>query len=63
VDGETVLLCWKLGEKRITHWHSTDEGFAGRKPIDKRMTGSKEGRSEDRPGKERSGTDTPDKIN
>ena len=37
VDGEIVLLCWKLGEPTITHWHGTEEGFAGRKPIDKRM--------------------------
>jgi len=34
VDGETVLLCWKLGEPhRIAYWHGTNEGFAGRKPI------------------------------
>jgi hypothetical protein len=39
VDGDIVLLCWKLGEPAITHWHGTEEGFAGRKPIDKRMTG------------------------
>ena len=37
VDGEIVLLCWKLGEKGISHWHSTTEGFAGRKPIDARI--------------------------
>jgi len=37
VEGEVVLLCWKLGEQKITHWHSTDEGFAGRKPIDERI--------------------------
>jgi hypothetical protein len=37
VDGEIVLLCWRLGEKSITHWHSTTEGFAGRKPIDERI--------------------------
>jgi len=37
VDGEIVLLCWKLGEDKITHWHSTEEGFAGRKPIDERI--------------------------
>jgi hypothetical protein len=37
VDGHTVLLCWKLGEKDISHWHGTDEGFAGRKPIDERI--------------------------
>jgi hypothetical protein len=37
VDSEVVLLCWKLGEKGITHYHSTTEGFAGRKPIDGRI--------------------------
>lgn len=37
VDGEIVLLCWKLGESSITHWHGTSEGFAGRKPIDERI--------------------------
>jgi len=37
VDGRIVLLCWKLGEKAITHWHGTEEGFAGRKPIDERI--------------------------
>ena len=34
VGEQTILLCWKVGEKRITHWHGTEEGFAGRKPID-----------------------------
>lgn len=37
VEGRTVLLCWKLGEKSISHWHGTEEGFAGRKPIDERI--------------------------
>ena len=37
VEGEIVLLCWKMGEKSITHWHGTQEGFAGRKPIDARI--------------------------
>jgi hypothetical protein len=37
VEGETILLCWKLGENAITHWHGTHEGFAGRKPIDARI--------------------------
>ena len=41
VDGETVLLCWKLGEKGITHWHGASEGFAGRKPIDERIAKAK----------------------
>ena len=37
VEGHIVLLCWKMGETSITHWHSTEEGFAGRKPIDERI--------------------------
>lgn len=34
VEDRVILLCWKLGEKSISHWHTTDEGFRGRKPID-----------------------------
>lgn len=34
---ETVLLCWKMGEKEITHWHTLDAGFRGRQPIDERF--------------------------
>ena len=41
VDGQVVLLCWKLGENAITHWHGMSEGFAGRKPIDARIAKSK----------------------
>jgi len=41
VEGQIVLLCWNLGEKSITHWHGTDEGFAGRKPIDERIPRAK----------------------
>jgi hypothetical protein len=37
VNDPEVLLCWKLGEDRITHWHKTTEGFSGRKPIDDRI--------------------------
>ncbi len=41
VDGQTILLCWKLGEKAITHWHGVEEGFAGRKPVDERIPRAK----------------------
>lgn len=41
VEGQIILLCWKLGEKSITHWHGTQEGFAGRKPIDERIARAK----------------------
>jgi hypothetical protein len=37
MDGKTVLLCWKLGEKEIGYWHSTEDGFAGRKLLDARF--------------------------
>jgi hypothetical protein len=33
--GVEVYLCWKLGEPKIEFWHGVDEGFRGRKPIDK----------------------------
>lgn len=36
VDGREAYLCWKLGEKRITHWHGADEGFSSRKALAKR---------------------------
>jgi len=32
--GRPIWLCWRLGEDRIEFWHGTDEGFAGRKPLD-----------------------------
>jgi hypothetical protein len=32
-SGDLVLLCWHLGEERVTHWHGLEEGFAGRKPL------------------------------
>jgi hypothetical protein len=32
-DGRVVNLCWKYGEKAVTHWHGLDEGFANRKPL------------------------------
>jgi hypothetical protein len=41
VDGQIILLCWKLGEKSITHWHGTEEGFASRKPINERIAKAK----------------------
>jgi hypothetical protein len=37
MEGQTVLLCWKLGEKEIGFWHTEEDGFAGRKPLDARF--------------------------
>jgi len=31
--GETVLLCWKLGEDEIRYWHGVEDGYAGRRPL------------------------------
>jgi len=32
-NGETVLLCWRLGEDEIGWYHGLDDGFAGRRPL------------------------------
>jgi hypothetical protein len=32
--GEEILLCWRLGEKKIGYWHAVESGYAGRRPID-----------------------------
>jgi hypothetical protein len=37
LDGEIVLLCWKLGEEKIEFWHSVEEGFRGRQPVEGRF--------------------------
>ena len=34
VGDREAYLCWRLGEPSISFWHTADEGFAGRKPID-----------------------------
>jgi hypothetical protein len=33
-QGETVLLCWRLGEDDIAWWHGVEDGFAGRRPVE-----------------------------
>lgn len=33
VDGESVLICWKEGEERISHYHGWNDGFMGRKSL------------------------------
>jgi len=32
-QGHHVWLCWRFGEKRITHWHELDAGFSARQPL------------------------------
>ncbi|MFI5361171.1 MAG: DUF2203 domain-containing protein [Elusimicrobiota bacterium] len=33
LDGRDVYLCWRLGDKRLTHYHGMDEGFSNRRPL------------------------------
>jgi hypothetical protein len=37
LDDEVVLLCWRMGETSIEHWHTVESGFQGRKPVDERF--------------------------
>lgn len=37
VDEQVVLLCWRMGESAIEHWHTMEDGFKGRKPLDERF--------------------------
>ena len=37
INGEIVLLCWKMGESQIDYWHTVDAGFRGRQPLDERF--------------------------
>ena len=37
LDDEVVLLCWKMGESAIEHWHTMDDGMKGRQPVDERF--------------------------
>lgn len=37
VEGTTVLLCWKLGEPTIAHWHRPEDGPEERQPLDSRF--------------------------
>jgi hypothetical protein len=37
LDGQVVLLCWRMGETSIEHWHTVESGFQGRQPLDERF--------------------------
>jgi hypothetical protein len=43
LHGEEVYLCWRMDEADIDHWHGTNEGFAGRKPIDRNFLDNHKG--------------------
>jgi len=37
LDDQVVLLCWRMGETAIEHWHPVDSGFKDRQPVDERF--------------------------
>jgi len=37
LEDDVVLLCWRIGEASIEHWHTVDAGFQGRQPVDERF--------------------------
>jgi len=37
LDDEPVLLCWRLDEPEVGHYHSLHSGFAGRRPLPARL--------------------------
>jgi hypothetical protein len=37
LDDQIVLLCWRMGEPSIEHWHTTETGFRDRQPVDERF--------------------------
>lgn len=37
LDDQIVLLCWRMGEPAIEHWHTLESGFQGRQPLDDRF--------------------------
>src|ERR1035437_3998339 len=37
LDHEVVLLCWRMGEPAIDHWHTMDSGFKDRQQVDERF--------------------------
>lgn len=32
---QPVYLCWQTGDSQFSHWHAAEEGFGGRRVIDK----------------------------
>ncbi|KAA6461139.1 DUF2203 family protein [Acidobacteria bacterium AB60] len=37
LEDQVVLLCWRMGEPAIEHWHTMESGFQGRQPVDERF--------------------------
>lgn len=43
--GQTVYLCYQIGEREVRYWHSQDSGFAGRQLIDETFLAEHQGGS------------------
>ena len=37
LEDRVVLLCWRVGEPAIEHWHTPETGFKDRQPVDERF--------------------------
>ncbi len=37
LEGDTVMLCWKVGEREIAFWHPADQSANSRRPLDSRF--------------------------
>ena len=37
LEDQIVLLCWRMGESAIEHWHTTETGFKDRQLVDERF--------------------------
>ena len=37
LSGELVMLCWKIGEPGISHWHGLKDDVTARQPLDARF--------------------------
>jgi hypothetical protein len=37
LDDKVVLLCWRMGESAIEHWHTIESGVKDRQPVDERF--------------------------
>ena len=33
INGQSALLCWRLGEAEVQYWHDEEAGYAGRQPL------------------------------
>jgi hypothetical protein len=33
LEGRSILLCWKYGEREVDHWHEATEGYQGRQRV------------------------------